>query len=103
MLDGRAIEQKLYNLAGKFKIHMGAKRYPQAKHCYDKAREVAVFVELEEDKMRELFGERKEKGIIVKEGLFKEEQVQKAYFQCCVKAKQEPENCMACLECIKAR
>ena len=100
MLDSRGIEQKLYNLAAVFNVHMKAKRYPQAKYCYDKARGLAVEVELEQEKKDQLFGIRGNRGEIVKEGLFKEEMVMKAYVETCVKAKQEPEDCRLCGERI---
>lgn len=101
MLDSRGIEQKLYNLAAVFRAHMKAKRYPQAKYCYDKARALAVDVELEQEKKDQLFGIRGNRGEIVKEGLFQEDLVMKAYVETCVKAKQEPENCMLCQKRIR--
>lgn len=101
MLDSRGIEQKLYNLAAVFQVHMKAKRYAQAKYCYDKARGLAVDVELEQEKKDELFGIKGIRGQIIKEGLFKEELVQKSYVEACVKAKQEPENCMLCQKRIR--
>lgn len=101
MLDSRAIEQKIFNLAAVFNVHMKAKRYAQAKYCYDRARSLAVEVELEEEKKDQLFGVRGNRGLIIKEGLFKEELVQKAYVETCVKAKQAPENCVLCQERIR--
>ena len=50
MLDSRGIEQKIYDLAAVFQVHMKAKRYAQAKYCYDNARGLAVDVELEQEK-----------------------------------------------------
>lgn len=101
MLDGREIEWKLYNLAAVFNVHMRAKRYAQAKYCYDNARSLAVDVELEQEKKDELFGIRGTKGTIIKEGLFREELVQKSYVETCVKAKQNPENCVLCQKRIR--
>ena len=40
------------------------------------------FLEAEEAVMLEFFGERGERGVILKEGLFNEEQVQRAYLEC---------------------
>ena len=82
MLDSRDIEKKLFELPLFFKEHMKCKRYFEAKACYDKARTVALFIELEEDKKMKLFGERGERGVYIVEGLFKEEQVIKAYEKC---------------------
>ena len=101
MLDSRGIERKIYDLAAVFHAHMKAKRYAQAKYCYDKARSLAVEVELEQEKKEELFGIRGERGVIIKEGLFKVEMVMKAYEETCVKAKQAPENCTLCQQRIR--
>ena len=101
MLENRVIEQKLCDLAAVFDVHMKAKRYAQAKRCYDNARLVAVFNGLEEEKKDILFGIRGARGEIIKEGLFKEELVQKAYAETCVKAKQTPEDCTLCLKWIR--
>ena len=101
MLDSKGIEQKLYNLAAVFNVHMKTKRYAQAKYCYDKARMMAVEVGLEQEKKDELFGIRGSRGVIVKEGLFKEELVQKSYVETCIKAKKNPENCVLCQKRIR--
>ena len=57
------------------------KKYSQAKHCYEVARNVSIFMELPEEEMINLFGSREEpdKPII---GMFSEEEVQKAYQEC---------------------
>lgn len=101
MLDSRGIERKIYDLAAVFQAHMKAKRYAQAKYCYDKARSLAVEVELEQEKKDQLFGIRGNRGEIVKEGLFKEELVMKAYVETCVKVKQAPESCALCQRRIR--
>ena len=101
MLDSRGIERKIYDLAAVFHAHMKAKRYAQAKYCYDKARSLAVEVELEQEKKDQLFGIRGNRGEIIKEGLFKEEMVMKAYVETCVKAKQASENCVLCQRQIR--
>lgn len=82
MLESRDIEKKLFELPVLFKEHMKCKRYFEAKACYDRARTVAVFIELEQDKMTELFGKRGEMGVCIVKGLFEEDQVQKAYLEC---------------------
>ena len=101
MLDSRGIEQKIYDLVAVFHTHMKAKRYAQAKYCYDKARGLSVAVELEQEKKDQLFGVRGNRGEIIKEGLFKEELVMKAYVETCVKAKQAPENCDLCQQRVR--
>ena len=98
MLECNQIEKKIYDLAAGFQAHFKAKRYFQAKYCYEQARQVTVFVELEEEKKRELFGERGIRGGTMQEGLFKEEWVQKAYLECCVKGKEQSGNCQLCVE-----
>lgn len=101
MLESMVIKQKLYDLAAAFKVHMRAKRYVQAKRCYDNARLIAVFHGMEEDEKEKLFGVRGKRGEIMKEGLFQEEMVQKAYLETCVKAKQIPEDCVLCQKHIR--
>ena len=91
MLDNRDIEKKLFELPLIFKEHMQCGRYPEAKACYDTARTAALFIELEKDKMTELFGERGERGVCIVKGLFMEDQVQKAYLEC-IKRNQTYEN-----------
>jgi hypothetical protein len=98
MLNEREVYKKLQDYAAAFNVHITGKRYAQAKHYYDVAREVAVFMELDEGKKRELFGERGNRGEIIEEGLFKEEKVQKAYLESCVKARD-----MGCTRCEKQR
>lgn len=102
MLDNREMERKMYDMAAVFKVYMSAKRYSQAKYLYDKARILAVEMELEEEKRGELFGIRGERGEIIKEGLFKEELVQRAYLETCVKAKEKPEDCILCQKQLRA-
>ncbi len=82
MLDSTAIMEKLYELPQVFQLSMSDKDYPRAKHCYDTARTVAVFLGLDEEHMNELFGEREEHGVVTRQGLFPEESVQKAYREC---------------------
>ncbi len=82
MLDSVALLEKLYELPQMFNVSMTNKDYPSAKRCYDTARTVALFMNLDEKQMRELFGERGERGVIIQAGLFPEEKVQKAYLEC---------------------
>lgn len=91
MLDNKALLDKLYELPQMFHFYMEHKDYPRAKHCYDTARTVAVFMEIDESRKAELFGERGERGAIIQQGLFPEEKVQKAYVEC-VKRNKTHEN-----------
>lgn len=72
------IRQALRQLPDEFKIYLKNKDYARAKNCYDTARTIALFVELGEKEMLELFGD-KEQDI---EGRFKEAEVQKVYWEC---------------------
>ena len=94
MMEERRVWQKLGELAATFNNHIRVKRYHQAKHCYDTARTVSVFLEMDEKEKLVLFGSRESKEET--EVLFKEELVQKAYFECCVKGKVPSENCLLC-------
>lgn len=96
MIDERRAWQKLEETAAVFNNHIKAKRYQQAKYCYDTARNVSVFMEMDEKDKQMLFGSRTGKGEIEKDGMFKEELVQKVYFECCVRGKEQPENCFLC-------
>lgn len=91
MLDNQALMDKLYQLPETFRSSMKQKDYPGAKCCYETARTVALFLEIDEDGRTELFGERGERGVIIKQGLFPEEQVQKAYLEC-IKKNETYEN-----------
>lgn len=91
MLDNRQAEKKLYDLPEIFKAHMKCRRYSEAKACYDRAVTIALFMEADEKQKTELFGERGERGVIIKEGLFPEREVQKAYEEC-IKRGQTREN-----------
>ena len=96
MIDERRVWQKLEELAAVFNNHIKAKRYQQAKYCYDTARTVSVFHEMDEKEYQTLFGYGKTEDEDETEELFKKELVQKAYMEACVKSKAEPENCFLC-------
>jgi len=82
MMDSKKMMDKLYALPEQFEYYMSHKEYFRAKHCYDTAVTVAVFLELDDIQMKELFGERGERGVIIRRGLFPEENVQRAYLEC---------------------
>lgn len=83
MLKSEDIRKKVYHQAEMFSHYIRRKEYARAKAAYDTARKVAVFCEMEEADMKELFGDRpyigenEEAGA----GMFKEEDVQKAYLE----------------------
>ena len=74
MLNEREVGKKLQELAYRFRGHVKNRQWEQAKHCYDVARNVAVAVEISEKDKLELFGERGERGEILKQGLFPEDE-----------------------------
>lgn len=78
----REIRMKIRELPKHFKGHMRRKEYALAKACYDTAVAAAVFLDLDKNEKAELFGERGERGVILKTGLFKEESVNKVMWEC---------------------
>lgn len=79
--NAEATMNKLWELAASFRAYVRQKKWSQAKHCYEVARNVSIFMELPEEEMVKLFGSRDEpdKPVI---GMFPEEEVQKAYREC---------------------
>ena len=84
MLNERQARNKLYECAERFTQHCRNKNWPAAKFTYFKARTVAVFMELPEADMIELFGNRayKDDREELKDGLFPEAMVEKASYEC---------------------
>ena len=82
MLERKALMDKLRRKADLFKDYMREKQYPEAKYCYDSVLAALVLMEADGETMREFFGVRGERGVILKEGLFPEAQVQEAYLAC---------------------
>lgn len=82
MLTEKDLKDKLILYAETFQEHMKNKEYVCAKRCYDTAVTVSVFTQLDDEFNKELFGERGERGVILYQGLFREDQVLKAYEQC---------------------
>lgn len=83
MLTEAQIESKLYDQAGMFVHHMKRKAYLQAALCVDYAQMVALFVELDEHKKAEIFGDRQPDEPIA--GLINEEIYLKACEWCILK------------------
>lgn len=86
------MKKKLWDMADLFKHYMRKKMYAMAKFEYEKARSVAIFMELPEEEMDELFGERGNTGEIIKKGLFAEEEVIRAYEKAAVRGNNGHEN-----------
>lgn len=84
MLTGENLLHKFYDYALLFQNYIASQKWHQAKYCYDTARNVAVFLELEQKQMEELFGSRQDEENIIT-GRFREEDVQKVYYECAVK------------------
>lgn len=95
MLNQQEIIDRLCKKAEIFKDLIYEKEYYQAKYQYDTAVTLAVELHLDQAVREELFGIRGERGVILKEGLFPERLVQKAYYEACVKA-QDTHNCEIC-------
>lgn len=91
MLEGQAIDKKMQELSDKFHQYVKNKQWGLAKYCYDVARNVAVFLEFDEDKMHEIFGERGERGLIISEGMFPERILHKVMYECVIKKQQDNE------------
>lgn len=85
MIEGKELMDKLYTQAELFEHYVRNKRWTEARSSYDRTVTVLLFLQADEKIMLEFFGERGERGIILKEGLFKEELVQKAYYEAAVK------------------
>ena len=79
------IKKKLLSLPKKFRKFYDKRQWSQAKHCYDVARTVACFMELPEDEMEVLFGNR-EKEI---RGMFREEEVQHVFLHTVVRGNED--------------
>lgn len=84
MIRETEIKKKLYELADIFKHHYVRKEYAAAKMTYFRAQTVALFMELSEDELAELFGNRayKDDREELQGGLFSESEVEKASWEC---------------------
>lgn len=84
MLNERQVRNKLYESAERFIQLCRNKNWAAAKFTYLRAQAVAVFMELPEADMIELFGNRayKEDREELKDGLFPESMVEKASWEC---------------------
>lgn len=85
LLSGKALLDKLYGQPELFEHFMRNKMWSEAKHCYDTTCTVLRFLNAGEKMMDEFFGERGERGVILRKGLFREDKVQEAYYEAAVK------------------
>lgn len=77
--------EKFLLRAEKFRQLVKKKNFKMAKQIYDRTVSEAVRNGLEEKYMVELFGQRGNRGVIIKVGEFPEEMVQKCYYEIGVK------------------
>ncbi|MCH5261627.1 MAG: hypothetical protein J1F42_01815 [Lachnospiraceae bacterium] len=84
MLNERQARNKLYEYAERFTQLCRKQDWAAAKFTYFRARTVAVFMELPDADMIELFGNRtyKDDREELKDGLFPEAMVEKASYEC---------------------
>lgn len=84
MIREAEIRKKLYEQADMFEHYFRNKEYAAAKMAYFRAQTVAVFLEMSEDELSELFGNRayKDDREDLRDGLFSEEKVEKASWEC---------------------
>ncbi len=82
MLTAEEIRAKVYQQAALFDKLVRDRDWYRAKSAYDTAVAVSVFCLFDEQDKKALFGERGERGVILQDGLFREDKVQKAYWEC---------------------
>lgn len=58
----KTVKNKLWELSASFHNYVRQKEWGKAKYCYDTARTVALFMELSEQELIELFGSRESTG-----------------------------------------
>lgn len=76
MLTEKEIRDKLFEDYPKmFRQSMSAKNWFRARNVVDTARKVALFLQLPEKDLDELFGIRGDRGEIIQQGRFKEEDI----------------------------
>lgn len=84
MLTEREIRDKFYEYAEQFNLSYLNKEWARAKMIYFRAQTVATFLELPEKDLAELFGNRpyKEDWEPLEPGLFQEDRVERASWEC---------------------
>lgn len=84
MLTEKEVRDKLYEYAEQFHGAYMRKEWARAKFLYFRAQTVAVFLELPEAELAELFGNRayREDWEPLKDGIFPEQEVERASWEC---------------------
>lgn len=84
MLNGQEVMDKLYRYAEQFDIRIRRKEWAAAKMLYFRAQAVATFLEFPEAELAALFGNRayKEDWEPFKDGIFPEQEVERAGWEC---------------------
>ncbi len=84
MLTERQIRNKLYEYADQFRGAYMRKEWARAKSLYVTAQRIAVFLEMPEQDLSELFGNRayKDDREELVDGLFPEREVERASWEC---------------------
>lgn len=84
MLTEREVRDKLYEYAAQFDLSYLNKEWSRAKLLYFRAQTVATFLELPEDDLAKLFGNRayKEDWEPLVPGLFQEDKVERVSWEC---------------------
>lgn len=78
MLTEEEIREQLFDqYPVMFRQSIYAHNYTRARNIVDTARKVALFIQLPEKDLDELFGIRGDRGVVLQEGLFPEELVLK--------------------------
>ena len=88
MKEKQALE-KLFSLPERFVDLFRRKEYAQALYLYNTARTVALFLEVSEDKKKNLFGSRQQDPAV--EGMFPEQMVLKCIEEVEIRRKDERE------------
>lgn len=84
MLTEKEAMDKLYEYAEQFNLSYQNKEWARAKMLYFRAQTAATFLDLPEDRLAELFGNRpyKEDWEPLEQGLFQEEKVERVSWEC---------------------
>lgn len=83
MLSSEEILKKLYAMSSQFLTDVYTKKYTKAVYEYEAARNIALFMELSEEQIIELFGTRQTDEPI--RGLYDEELAIKAQWECVIR------------------
>lgn len=84
MMTEQEVKDKLYDYADQFRIRCQRKEWAAAKMLYFRAQTVATFMQLSEAELSKLFGNRayREDWEPVRDGLFPEQEVERAGWEC---------------------